>query len=273
MEISDAKRVRMARLRRGPRGAMFIVPLDHSLADGPIATAAELRRMTKIIADNGGDGIVVHKGRVRFLPVAALARLSVVLHVNGSTRLAPDGDAKVLVADVEAAVTAGADAVSVHINLGADTEAQQLRDLGRVADRCVRWGMPLLAMVYPRGPQIDDPTDPELVAHAATVAADLGADLVKVPFTGSVDAMADVVAGCPIPVLVAGGSPTATGTTEDLVRDSMAAGARGAAIGRGVFQAADPAEAVRRIASIVHAGHDSYDTDLSSHSEVGEPIT
>ena len=54
-------------------------------------------------------------------------------------------------------------------------------------------------MMYPRGPKIANPSDPDLVAHGAIVAADLGADFVKVPWVGSVCAMADVVQSCPIP--------------------------------------------------------------------------
>ena len=56
-----------------------------------------------------------------------------------------------LVCTVEEAVKLGADAVSVHINLGADTDKDMLRQLGFVSERCMEWQMPLVAMMYTRG--------------------------------------------------------------------------------------------------------------------------
>ena len=123
---------------------------------------------------------------------------------------APDPDAKYLVSGVAEALRLGADAISVHVNLGSAGEREQIADLGAVADACDRWNVPLLAMMYPRGPRIENPRDPELVAHAATLAMDLGADVVKVPFAGTAAEMADVVRACPVPLIVAGGPATAT---------------------------------------------------------------
>lgn len=147
----------------------------------------------------------------------------------------------------------GADAVSVHVNLGSNTEAAQLADLGRIAGESTVWGMPLIAMVYPRGPRIANATDPALVAHAANVAADLNADIVKTPFTGDIESMSDVVRSCPIPVITAGG--TRASSQEQLYGDIesvMRAGAAGVAVGRNVFEADDVADVTRRISHIVH---------------------
>ncbi len=129
-----------------------------------------------------------------------------------------------------------------------------LSDLGDVSAACERWNMPLLAMMYPRGPKIVNSNDPELVAHGAIVAADLGADLVKVPWVGTVSAMADVVQSCPIPVVVAGGcrrdEPGSLMAYVDQVLDS---GAAGLAMGRNIFQSPDPEATAHEIASRIHA--------------------
>ena len=47
--------------------------------------------------------------------------------------------------------------------------------------------------------------DVEGVKHAARIASELGADIVKVNYTGSVSSFRQVVDGCPIPVVIAGG--------------------------------------------------------------------
>lgn len=251
---SSGKSLRIRRLLDSRSGRTLLVPLDHSLGDGPIASADGVRDLVETLAIGGADAVLVHKGRVRFLPTAQVGDLALVVHLNGSTRHAPDANAKVLVGEVAEAVELGADAVSVHINMGSATEAGQLTDLGRVAAECARWGVPLLAMVYPRGPRITEPTDPELVAHAANLAADLGADLVKTPYTGDVVSMAEVVRSCPIPILTAGGARVADDhQLLAVVEEVLAAGVLGLAMGRNVFESADAAKTVRLLAEAVHA--------------------
>ncbi len=175
------------------------------------------------------------------------------MHLSASTVHAPDPDAKYLVASVEEALRLGADAVSVHVNIGSRAESRQVADLAVVSDACDRWSVPLLAMMYPRGPNIDNPRDPALVAHAVTLAADLGADIVKTLYVGSIDEMADLTAEAPVPVIVAGGPRRAT-TTELLshVDDAMRGGAAGVAMGRNIFQADDPGGLARRLSTVIH---------------------
>jgi 2-amino-4,5-dihydroxy-6-oxo-7-(phosphonooxy)heptanoate synthase len=256
--MDSGKRLRFNRLmhRRGAHHegqGLFLVPLDHSVAQGPLTSSDGFGRIVDDVGRNGADGIIVHKGRVRFLGGALPTDLALVIHLSASTCHAPDTDHKVLVTGVEQALRYGADAVSVHVNLGSESEAHQLADLGRVADACAQWGIPLIAMIYPRGPRISDGSDPELVAHAASLAADLGADVVKTPYTGAVETMREVVRSCPIPLLTAGGEKAASETAlYASIEDVMSAGVAGVAMGRNVFEARDVPGVTQRIARIVH---------------------
>jgi 2-amino-4,5-dihydroxy-6-oxo-7-(phosphonooxy)heptanoate synthase len=136
--------------------------------------------------------------------------------------------------------------------MGSPTEAAQLAALAGAAEACGRWNMPLLAMVYPRGPRIGNPHDPDLVAHAVNLAAELGADIVKTVYTGSVDTMSQVVRTCPIPVLAAGGAKmTDPGELAMFMRDVLRSGARGVAMGRNVFEAEQPGEIVKVVAGMI----------------------
>jgi class I fructose-bisphosphate aldolase len=130
-----------------------------------------------------------------------------------------------------------------------------LRDFGTVSSACQRWGMPLLAMIYTRGPKIRGEYDVRYVRHAARVGAEMGADLVKVSYTGSPETFREVTEGCASPVVIAGGEKVES--DEDVLRmvhDAIAAGGAGASIGRNVFQHRSPAAMVRAIAAIVHGG-------------------
>jgi len=177
------------------------------------------------------------------------------MHLSASTSLSPDPNDKVLVTSVEEAIKMGADGVSVHINIGAETEGEMLRSLGMTAMKCREWGMPLVAMMYPRGRKITSENSAGYVKVAARVAAELGADIVKTNYTGSVETFREVTRGCPVPVVVAGGPRMET--TEqilEMVRDSIEAGGAGVAIGRNIFQADDPVAMLRSVSSIVHEG-------------------
>ncbi|MGN9908988.1 2-amino-3,7-dideoxy-D-threo-hept-6-ulosonate synthase [Phytohabitans sp. LJ34] len=247
--------IRLHRLFRHGDDRLLVVPLDHSVSDGPIAPAGGLPALVRQLAGNGVDTVVLHRGSVREIDPGIFRDIALIVHLSASTKHAPDPDGKFLVADIDCALRLGADAVSVHVNLGSREEARQIADLARTADSCDRWGVPLLAMMYPRGPRIADPRDPELVAHAASLAADLGAHIVKVPYTRSVAEMAFVIRSCPIPVVVAGG-PKRDDTESVLsyVDEVMRAGAAGLAMGRNVFQAPDPGARARAVADLVHAG-------------------
>ena len=174
-----ARALRMTRLfGHHPRRAV-VVPLDHPVSTGVPATFHwSPDPLLADLADAGVDAVVQHKGVLRHVDATLFQRMSLIVHLSASTACAPDPDSKCLVADVEEAVCLGADAVSVHVNLGSLDERRQLEDFGRVARDCDRWNVPLLAMVYARGPGIRNSKDPALVLHAAMLAANLGADLV-----------------------------------------------------------------------------------------------
>jgi predicted phospho-2-dehydro-3-deoxyheptonate aldolase len=169
--------------------------------------------------------------------------------------MSPDPNAKELVCTVEEAIRLGADAVSIHINLGAETDKEMLAQLGFVSERCFQWQMPLVAMMYTRGLKIKDEFDVKYVKHAARVGAELGADIVKVPYTGSVETFTEVVQSCPVPVVIAGGPKM--GSDEDIfkmVAGALEAGAAGLSIGRNAFQHKTPDKMVQALCSMVHHG-------------------
>lgn len=248
-----ARRMRRERLHRhGDRG-LLVVALDHPIGAGPIVADGRLDPLLHAAADNGADAVVLHKGALRHVRTRWFRGLSLIVHLSASTVSAPDPDAKVLVTGVEEALRLGADGVSVHVNTGSLTESRQLADLASVADACDRWGLPLLAMVYPRGPGVLDARDPDLVARAVTMAAEVGADLVKTALPADPAQIARITAACPIPVLAAGG---ATGGGARLVLEhlgtALRSGAAGAAVGRLIFEAPDPAGMTRTVAALVH---------------------
>lgn len=242
------KEVRLSRIL--DNGKALIIPMDHGITIGPVKGLLDMNSMIQKVVKGGATAILLHKGIFRILEEAP--NCGMILHLSASTKLSDTPNWKVIVGSIEESVRLGVDAISIHVNLGSKFEAQMLEYFGKISDACDKWQIPLISMVYPRGINIKDPYDPEVVAHAARAGAELGADILKTNYTGSYESFKTVVEGCPIPLVIAGG-PKADTDRDFLqnVSDAMRAGAIGVAAGRNVFQHENPTKMVAALAKII----------------------
>jgi len=247
------KKIRLERIMNRDTGRTVVVPMDHGLTVGPIEGLKDMRTMVNWVAEGGANAVLGHVGLPLHGHRGSGKDIGLILHLSGSTVWSPDPNAKILVNTVENALRMGADAVSVHINIGAESESDMLKDLGETAVKCMTWGMPLLAMMYTRGKKVGSEANPEAVRHAARIAAEMGADMVKVTYTGSPKTFRDVVEGCPIPVLIAGGEKAKDDRAVlKTIREALSAGGAGVCIGRNVFQHEKRDKMMRAICAMVH---------------------
>ncbi|MEM3852029.1 MAG: 2-amino-3,7-dideoxy-D-threo-hept-6-ulosonate synthase [Methanomassiliicoccales archaeon] len=249
------KQIRLERIFERTSGTALIVPMDHGISEGPLRGIEDIRKTVQEISEGGATAIVLHKGLVEHGHRGYGKDIGLIVHLSASTRLSPVPNTKRLVTTVEEAIQLGADAVSIHVNIGAEGDDAMLEDFGRVEEECRYWGVPLLAMMYPRGKDIKNPYDVDVVKHVARIGAELGADVVKVNYTGDPETFKEVVRGCPAPVLIAGG-PKLNSDIEVLrmTKGAMEAGARGISIGRNIWQHEDPRRMTHALASIVVKG-------------------
>jgi len=246
--VVSGKQVRISRLT--DRGRMLCIPMDHGITSGPMKGLDTIYKTIREVERGGATAFLVQKGIVKHMPEPP--RIGFIIHVSGSTALGPDPNWKVRVGGAEAALRRGADGLSVHINIGSKAEPEMLRKLGEIADECESWGLPLIAMMYPRGEGIKDPNDPNVLMHVARVGAELGADIVKVPYSGSVETFRRVVEACPAPVVMAGGPKMDNDLAVlKMAREAIDAGAMGVTIGRNVFMHERPATIVRALRAVV----------------------
>lgn len=247
------KAIRLERIFDRNTKRAIIVPMDHGVSVGPIDGIVNMKEAVGKVVEGGANAVVEHKGLVRCGHRAEGKDIGLIVHLSASTSLSPFPNAKCLVASVEDAIRLGADAVSIHVNLGDETERRMLHDMGKVASDAADWGMPLLAMVYARGPKVKSEFDPETVAHCARVGTELGADVVKVPYTGDKASFEHVCDSCCIPVVIAGGPKLdSTEAFLRMVHDSLEAGGAGLSVGRNVFQHENPTRLVQSLNMIVH---------------------
>ena len=214
--------------------------MDHGLSVGPIkGIDKDIGEMVNKIAMGGANAVLGHIGIPLYAHRGYGPDIGLILHLSGSTSLSPESNYKVLVNTVLEAVKLGADGVSLHINLGTKTDPEMLKILGEVSRECRYYGMPLLAMMYPRGENVEDEYDVGVVKIAARVAAELGADIVKTNWTGDPDSFKQVVDGCMAPVIIAGGEKVGLREILEITKQSIDVGGAGIAYGRNGFQSQD----------------------------------
>ncbi len=243
--------IRLSRILKKDR--MLCIPMDHGISNGPIPGLENIHSLIYQCEKAGLTCVLVNKGIIKTLPRAI--DIGLIVHLSGSTSIGPAPNRKVLMGTVEEALRLGADAVSVHINIGAKEEPEMLYNLGMISDKCDEWNIPLIAMMYPRGETIKNQYDPEIVAHTARIGAEAGADIVKSVYTGEVNSFRKVVKSCPVPIVIAGG-PKAK-TDKDIVEmcfGAMEAGAKGVTFGRNIFQHRNPPAIIHALSNIILGG-------------------
>ena len=238
-----------------PNGKGVWVPIDHGVSDYPVEGLTDI---DGIIANlSSADAIIAHKGIVTRYS-SKFSRF--IAHLSASTRHGGDENSlKVCVGTVEESIKRGAKGVSVQVNMGSYGEGDMIETLGEITTDAFEQGIPVLGMIYPRGENLDimENDDTEAIAHAVRLGFELGCDVVKTKYTGSMESFRKVVSAAPIPVLVAGGP--AGKTNEEIltmVHEAMQAGAAGVCMGRQIFANQNPSAMVDALRLLVHDGLD-----------------
>jgi DhnA family fructose-bisphosphate aldolase class Ia len=234
-------------------GRTVIAALDHGIAGiTPLASLARPAQVIAQVISGGADAILTTPGIAREC-AGAFGKTGLIVRADsGATALTGRWSEMALMLPVEGALALGADGVAAMGIVGTDGEGQSLRGLGRLAAECERLGLVLLAEMLPGGFDAVQ-VDVEQIAAAARVGADLGADLIKIRYTGSPETFRAVTTSCYRPVVVLGGSKQSSSQLLDQVRGALAAGAIGVAVGRNIWQSPDPAAITRELAQAVHS--------------------
>jgi fructose-bisphosphate aldolase/2-amino-3,7-dideoxy-D-threo-hept-6-ulosonate synthase len=248
--LDIGKQARMDRLLHPKTRRTVIIPLDHGIV-GTTGGIEDPAATVRKIVDGGADAVLFNAGLAPALRLAYGARVGTIFNL---TNYAFDRSTQTLLASVETALRLGADAVSVQVILGADNEIQMLQNTQQAFDGCTRWGIPLLVMMYGNEKWRKDRTPADCARVAARTGVELGADIVKIAYPGSAEALRPAVEACPVPLVIAGGARAESfRDVLQAVAGAVAVGAAGVAIGRNVWQADDPALATRELARIVHS--------------------
>ncbi|HEX7424237.1 MAG TPA: hypothetical protein VF311_10200 [Terriglobales bacterium] len=250
--MSDCgKKLRLCRVLGGADHHALVVAFDHALVLGPIPGTEDPLAQIRRFAEAKVDGLLLNLGLIRQFADSPLPQSlpSIIARIDWTTVWAAVGNngkgdlRSCVLARPEDALRHGADAVLTYMVIGTgdtDFESKEIARTAEVARECERIGIPLIVESLARGQSVSSPGDPKWLNLHTRMAAELGADAIKTDYSGDPLSMHSVVEGCPIPILVLGGSRQASDADAlEVVRGAVTAGAAGVFFGRNVFQAAN----------------------------------
>lgn len=242
----------------GEDGKALIVAMDHGRTGGVTPGIERPDEVFEQVFGAGADGLMSSYGILkRYAPLLA-GHVPTVLRVDGGISLYQrdwlDYDDWRLMYSVDDALRLGANGVIVMTFIGSEAELDTLQITAEVARQADQAGVPLVSEALPvRCERIPDPLDAGAMASAARLAFEHGADLIKNYYTGSVESYRSVTDACPIPMMVAGG--IAADSIRDVLqglKNAVDAGAKGAVMGRNIWQHENPAGVTRAMSRIIH---------------------
>ncbi len=263
MSSITGKKIRMKRLIQEDTNTCFIAAIDHGLTSpeflyGLFDTGT---RISEVIS-GGANVLMLGRGIAKqniqhFRPTTSLAFM-----LTASAACNPSGAVITPIGSVDEALRIGADAVVVYTALNGENEPEMISYLSKVGEACELKGMPLIAEAeYPNAYQsLDKMTNelgPEYLKRNARLCTELGADIVKVNWSGDQSSFKEIIAACGRPVVLAGGSLISD--QELLTRMELAreVGAVGCSVGRNIFQHKKPEAISSAISRIFRDGWSS----------------
>jgi len=248
------------RLKRviDPVGVSVICALDHGMTSPLfLEPLAAIEERTREAVAGGANVIMMSKGMIRVAQPAFSPTTSLALLLSASA--SPEGGRPqvVQIAEVEEALTLGADSVVLFTALGGDTEGGMIEILADVGRECALLGMPFIAeaefpTTYATVEELKQQYGFEYLRRNVRLCAELGADIVKTNWPGDPESFAKLVeAASGIPVVLAGGSRLSDEELLQRMEHAMAAGAIGCSVGRNIFMHSSPEAITRALSRVI----------------------
>lgn len=247
--LDTGKAVRLASIVRTD-GRTFIGALDVFIPRGLLPGLRDPVAAARLFVEAGADALLLHEGLVDVCAPAFAGRAALIIKLTTASAKAVDPTRRVQVTSVRRAVSLGASAVAVNCFLGVSHDGDLLAQLGRIADECSAYAMPLIPLI---NPDPRDQFDAEAVAYVCRVGAELGGDLVKSDYPGTPEAFAQAVAACPRPVIIEESPlPMTPEGTLRTVEGVLRAGGAGVMFANRIWDAPRPAALAHAVSGMIH---------------------
>ncbi len=253
--------MRLGRLFDRESGRSFITAFDHGgSARVPPESGGAVEVVERIVAGEP-DGVLITPGLLKQSSHLFAFRGAPVPVVRADwttldERTKDLGEHYRVLIDPTDAASLGAGAVVMFLIHGPEEGAMFADNVRAISDAAAEArdvGLPLIVEATLWGSRVEDRKSPDLLAYICRMAAELGADAVKTEYTGDPASMADVVEGCPVPILTLGGAKSGSeNAVFEAARGAIEGGAKGIIFGRNVWMADDPVRMSKSLRDVVH---------------------
>jgi 3-hydroxy-5-phosphonooxypentane-2,4-dione thiolase len=226
-------------------GRTVMLAIDHGYFQGP---TSGLERVDLTIPPLAGeaDALMCTRGVLR-ATIPPPAPRSVVLRASGGPSILKELSDEQIAVDIEDAVRLGADALAVQVFVGGEQETRSIHNMTRLVDQGLRYGIPVMAVTAVGRDMV---RDARYFRLATRMCAELGAQVVKTYFVE--EDFETVTAGCPVPIVMAGGKKLPEHEALTMAHRAVGEGAAGVDMGRNIFQSAAPEAMLRAVSGVVH---------------------
>lgn len=237
---------RLSQILSPKSGHTVMLAVDHGYFQGPTTGLEEPGKTIEPLLPYA-DALMPTRGVLREC-VDPKTRTSIVLRVSGGNTMARSDELsdEVITTSMEDAVSLNVAGVAVSVYVGSPHQKQTLQNLSEVVNQAVKYGMPVLAVTAVGKDMV---RDARYLSLSCRVAAELGAHMVKTYYC---EGFEEVVKGCPVPIVMAGGKKIPEKDALTLTYKAMQGGAKGVDMGRNIFRSEAPVAMIKAVRAIVH---------------------
>src|SRR5229473_5992926 len=236
---------RLARVFRPSTGRTVMLAIDHGYFQGP-TTGLERVDLSIVPLLGFADALMTTRGMVRST-IPPASGTPIVLRASGGPSILRELSDEQVAVSMEDAARINASAVAVQVFIGGEFESRSVHNMTRLVDESQRYGIPVLAVTAVGR---DLTRDARYLRLATRICAELGAHVVKTYYCA--EDFDTVTAGCPVPVVMAGGKKLPELEALAMAHRAITEGAAGVDMGRNIFQSEHPAAMIQAVSAIVH---------------------
>lgn len=257
---------RLARVFDPADGRTLMLAIDHGYFQGP---TTGLERIDVVIPPltEYADALMLTRGALRS-SICAEMRKPVVLRMTGGQSILKELSNELVAVDIEDAIRLNASALAVQVYIGGVYEHESIRNLAAILNAGNRYGVPTMAVT---GVGKELSRDARYLGLATRICAEMGAHFVKTYFCEQ--GFERVAAGCPVPLVIAGGKKLPEPEALKMAYLAIQQGAAGVDMGRNIFQCDAPVAMIRAVRAVVHGNETAekaYEMYLSLKAEGGK---
>lgn len=243
---------RLARIFRPEDGRTVMLAIDHGYFQGPTSGLERIDLDVLPLVPHA-DALMVTRGILRSVVPPAMQQ-GFVVRASGGPSILKELSNEEIAIDIDDAARLGAAGMAVQVFIGGEFETQSVHNMTRLVDAGLRSGIPVLGVTAVGRELV---RDARYLGLATRIIAELGAQVVKTYFCD--EGFERVVAGCPVPIIMAGGKKLPELEALTMARRAIDAGAAGVDMGRNIFQSDAPIAMIQAVRAVVHDGASAAD--------------